>query len=182
MPGMHIRRSACRSFLPIVLAIHATTVFAQDRPACAREMAYAMTDAGTFIYIEDTPSSPNTEGRLELVRNGQTLWSIATARGCSNGISICNLAMNYTVADGTVGSRDFDMSFGTVETDSGEVVCVTVMSQMGESLGYLQKRYWDQTVTFALGRSDAPALQMRDFLRSVPSVFQHCGCGGDQTS
>jgi len=168
--------SACLTGLAIVLAIHITTVSAQGRPECARGMAYAMTDAGTFLYIEDIPSSPNTEGRLELVRNGQTLWSVATARGCSNGISICNLVMNYTLDDGTPGSRDFDLSFGTVETDSGEAVCVTVMSQMGESLGYLHKRYWDKTVTFARGRSDAPALQMRDSLRSVPSVFQRCGC------
>ena len=176
MPKVKNRTSGCLSALTFIAAVQTTAVFAQDRPACARGMDYAMTDAGTFLYIEDEPSSPNTEGRLELVRNGQTLWSVATARGCSNGISICNLVINYTLDDGTSGSRDFDMSFGTVEADSGEAVCVTVISQMGESLGYLHKRYYDKTVTFARGRSDAPALQMRDFLRSVPSVFQRCEC------
>lgn len=151
-------------------------VSAQDRPECFEELAYALTDDGTYVYIEDTPNGQNSGGRLELRENGQTQWSISTARGCSLGISICNLTIDYTLDDGSVGNIDFDMSYGRVKTAGGEAVCVMVMSQMGEQLAYLHRRFQDDTVTFARGRSDAPTIKMNEYLRPVPNVFQKCRC------
>jgi hypothetical protein len=171
------RRSLGLSCIAASVFTQINFAFAQEPPKCGRGVSYAETSAGVFFLIEDEPGSPNSSGRLELVTEGQTVWSAATWRGCSNGISICNLVMPYTLDDGTTGSIDFDMSFGRVRTESGEEVCVTVMSQMGERLGYLHKRHYDTTVRFDQGRPSVPGLEMRDFLQSVPSVYQSCVCG-----
>jgi len=157
-------------------------VVAQERPSCFMGLSYALTDEGTYLYNDDSPGEPSSDGRLELVRDGQTVWSVSAERGCSMGISICQLSMDYTLDDGTPGSIDFDMSFGEVTAESGETVCVTAISQMGENLAYLHRRHSDQAVTFAAGRTDAPVLGMDTDLKGIPSVFQQCSCGQTQNS
>jgi hypothetical protein len=177
MQGTATRLAA--ALLPLVGVLASHSSLAQVPPDCSANTYYAVTDAGTYVYVEEDWYAPDSSGRLELMRDGEVVWSVATWRGCSLGIVICQLTMEYTVDDGSAGEITFDVSDGRVVSSEGEPICVRTFSQMGESLGYLHRSNYDHIISFAPGRSDAPVLFISDYLGGVPSVFQVCECSSN---